>query len=72
MAVIKARIRQWGSSLGVIIPVEEAKKEGLAEGQEVTLELKKQNPLKAAFGSLGDWKIDSQKAKEELRRGWNK
>ncbi len=72
MAVIKARLRQWGGSLGLIIPVEEAKKEGLMEGQEVVLELKKQNPIKIAFGSLAGWKIDAQKAKDELRKGWSR
>ena len=72
MVLVKARIREWGNSLGIIIPQEKIKEEGLVKDQEVTIEVKAENPLKAAFGTIKDKKIDAQKAKDELRKEWSK
>ena len=72
MVLVKARIREWGNSLGIIIPQEKAKEAGLVKDQEVTIDVKAENPLKAAFGSLKGWKIDAQKVKDELRKEWSK
>lgn len=66
----KAVLKSWGSSLGVVVPAEIVKKEHLKEGDEIRLEIKKKESIKAAFGALKDWKIDPQKAKDELRKGW--
>ena len=30
------------------------------------------NPIKETFGTLKNWKIDSQKMKDELRKDWSK
>ena len=72
MVLLKARIREWGNSLGVIIPQEKVEEAGLVKDQEVTIDLKAENPLKAAFGTIKDKKIDAQKAKDELRKEWSK
>ena len=72
MVLVKARIREWGNSLGIVIPREKIEEAGLVKGQDVTIELKAENPLKAVFGSLKNWKIDAQKAKDELRKEWSK
>ena len=68
----KAKLKKWGSSLGVIVPADIVKKEHLREGEEIIIEIKKGNPLKETFGSLKDWKIDAQKAKDEAREDWNR
>lgn len=69
---IKAKVRSWGSSFGVIIPADIVKKEGINEGDEIIMELSKQKPLKELFGSLKGWKIDPQKAKDDARKEWSK
>jgi len=63
-------LRKWGNSIGVVIPREIIEKERLREGEEVIIDIENKNDLKNIFGSLKDWRINSQKMKEELRRGW--
>lgn len=72
MVLVKGRIREWGNSLGVVIPREKVEEAGLVKDQEVTLDVKAENPIKAVFGMLKDNKIDAQKAKDELRKEWSK
>lgn len=72
MAVTETRVKRWGSSLGVVIPSEIAKREKLKEGERVIIEIKKKNTMREFFGSLKEWDIDPQKMKDELRKDWNK
>lgn len=65
----KTIIKHWGSSLGVVIPKELVNKQHLKAREEVILELKRSS-IKEAFGSLKQWKIDSQKMKDNLRKEW--
>ena len=44
--------------------------EDLHEGEEVIIEIRKKHSVKEVFGSLKDWKIDSQKMKDEARKEW--
>jgi len=61
-------VRKWGNSLGVVIPSEEASKEGLRENDEVEVVIRKALDIRELFGK---YKFrDLQKLKEELREGW--
>ena len=68
----KTKLRKWGSSFGVVIPKDIIKKEHLKIGEELVIEIKRKQSIKDIFGSLKGWKIDSQKAKDELRKEWKK
>ena len=70
MAAAKARVRRWGSSLGIVVPREIARALGLTPGDEVVVDFQRASGLEEAFGSLKDWDVDPQKLKDELRRGW--
>ncbi len=70
--ITKAKLKNWGSSLGVVVPREVVLEEHLQEGEEVVLEIRKKHSIVELFGSLKDWKIDSQKMKDELRKEWAK
>jgi antitoxin component of MazEF toxin-antitoxin module len=65
----RARVRRWGSSLGIVVPSQVAKELRLKAGDEVVLEID-QAGIEEAFGSSKDWVVDPQKLKDELRRGW--
>lgn len=67
---VQTILRKWGNSMGIVIPKDIIEKEKLREGEEVTVIIENKNDLNVIFGSLKDWKIDSQKVKEELRKGW--
>jgi antitoxin component of MazEF toxin-antitoxin module len=69
MARTNAKVRRWGSSLGIIVPSRVAKELRLKAGDDVVLEID-QAGIAEAFGSLRDWAVDPQKLKDELRRGW--
>lgn len=69
---IKAKVRSWGSSYGVVIPSDIIRKEGINKGDEIIIEVRKQRSMKELFGSLPNLKIDSQKMKDELRKEWSK
>jgi antitoxin component of MazEF toxin-antitoxin module len=66
---IRAFMRKWGNSLGVVIPSEEASKEGLKENDEVEIVIRKAVDIRQLFGK---YKFrDLQSLKDELREGWH-
>jgi len=64
-----ARVRRWGSSLGIVVPDELAKKLRLKPGDEVVLDIGVVE-TERAFGSMSDWRVDPQRLKDELREAW--
>ena len=70
MAATNARVRRWGSSLGLVLPKEVVRREVLREGDEVTLQVKKAQTVREIFGTLRGWRVNPQKLKDELREGW--
>ena len=66
---IRTVMRKWGNSLGVVIPREEATKEGLKENDEVEIVIKKAVDIRQLFGR---YKFkDLQSLKDEMRKGWH-
>ncbi len=65
---IRTIVRKWGNSLGIVIPREEATKEGIKENDEVEVVVRKATDIRQLFGK---YKFkDLQAVKEELREGW--
>ena len=70
MEIIEAKAKDWGNSLGIVIPKEIAKREHMKNGKKVRLLLisDTSNVLKETFGSLRDrLKKSSQQMKNEVR-----
>ena len=65
--IIDTKLKKWGNSKGIVIPVDILVDENLKEGDEVIVEIKKKNKIKELFGSLKGWKFNSQKLKDEIR-----
>jgi len=64
----KAKIREWGNSLGIIIPREIVIKEGFRVNEQVIISINRRQTLEDFFGK-GKGKIkDVQKAKNEARK----
>ncbi len=69
MIELKTKLRKWGNSFGIVVPMRNAGNENLKEGEEVKVLLTKEgNSLREAFGSLKGWKINAQKFKDDLRK----
>jgi len=69
MPQTRARVRRWGSSLGIVLPPEMVKELRLEAGREVMVDIRPAG-IEEAFGSLKNWTVDPQKLKDELRRRW--
>jgi len=65
---IQTRLRRWGNSFGVVVPAEAVRERRMQDGEEVVIEIEKISPVRKIFGSLKDWKINTQKFKDELRK----
>jgi bifunctional DNA-binding transcriptional regulator/antitoxin component of YhaV-PrlF toxin-antitoxin module len=71
---ICSQVRKWGSSVGVVIPKEAAKKAGVRDGDKVCIIISKEkNPFDETFGSLkGKLKRPTEKILKEIDRdGWD-
>ncbi len=66
----KAKTKEWGNSLGIVIPKETVKRTHIKPNEEIIIEIKERNILQETFGTIKEWKINSQKAKDELRKAW--
>lgn len=51
--VFKAKVRRVGTSLGILVPKEFAKKEGIKEGEEVEVGLLKRRKLEEVLKLMG-------------------
>jgi predicted DNA-binding antitoxin AbrB/MazE fold protein len=65
--IVNSKLRKWGNSVGVVIPLDKIREVRMKEGEEVVVEVRKKESLREVFGSLKDWKIGSQKFKDEVR-----
>jgi antitoxin component of MazEF toxin-antitoxin module len=69
MDEVEVEVRRWGNSLGVIIPAEAARRQGLQPHDKVRIRVSKITyPDPSFFGSARHLKIDARAFKEELRR----
>ncbi|HEY4822957.1 MAG TPA: AbrB/MazE/SpoVT family DNA-binding domain-containing protein [Candidatus Bathyarchaeia archaeon] len=64
----RSRLRRWGNSLGVTVPKELVRREGLREGEEVEVQVRRVSDIRALRGRFPIKEL--QKAKEEMRKGW--
>jgi hypothetical protein len=66
-------VKKWGNSLGVILPKELVKREGLKENKKISIHIVKKADLSDIFGSArGKIKISGQKMKDLSREEWEK
>jgi hypothetical protein len=68
MTATRSTVRRWGSSLAAVIPPEVLRAEGLREGDEVVLEVRKARALRDVFGILSDKPLKAQAVKDAIRR----
>ncbi len=64
----KAKIKCWGNSLGIVLPKGMVEEEGLKEGEEVEITVRKMFDVRSLRGKY-PFK-DLQHEKDEMRRGW--
>ncbi len=72
MVEITSQVRQWGRSVGIVIPKEEAERAHIKTGDKVRLLIMgKKNPVNETFGIL-KLKRPTEKILSEIdREGWD-
>ncbi|HEX6067528.1 MAG TPA: AbrB/MazE/SpoVT family DNA-binding domain-containing protein [Nitrososphaera sp.] len=73
-AKVKVKAKQWGSSLGFIIPNEVVREQKIREGDELEIELQKVADIEKLFGIAHGKRragLTTQQIKDELRSGWH-
>ncbi|MEK6852301.1 MAG: AbrB/MazE/SpoVT family DNA-binding domain-containing protein [Nanoarchaeota archaeon] len=73
MIELEAKTKKWGNSLGIIIPKEFAKSEGLKEEEEVRVIIQKKRAVrvKDIFGKLKGWKKPTSQIMKEIDKDLN-
>lgn len=66
--ITKSKVKRWGNSLGVVLPKALVEEEGLKEGEEVEVTVRKISDVRALRGKY-PFK-DLQHEKDEMRRSW--
>ena len=64
----KAKIRCWGNSLGIVLPKALVEEEGLKEGEEVEVTVRKFSDIHTLRGKYPFKEL--QREKDEMKRGW--
>jgi antitoxin component of MazEF toxin-antitoxin module len=71
MSELECTTKKWGNSLGIVLPKELVERENIKINEKLVIDLKKVHRAKEFFGLLPNWKVNTQKLKNELRKGWD-
>ncbi len=72
MAEITTKVKKWGNSFGIIIPLEVLKSKRIREGEEIdAIIIKKSNVLRETFGTIKFKKSTEQMMRETDRELYN-
>ncbi len=72
MIETEAQVKEWGRSVGIVIPKEAAIKERINVGDTVKILIKrKSNPLKETFGIIKLKRTSEEILKEIDKEGWD-
>ena len=66
--ITKTKVKCWGNSLGIVLPKKLVDEEGLKEGEEVEVTVRKTSDVRLLRGKY-PFK-DLQYEKDEMKRGW--
>ncbi len=74
MLEVKTRLRRWGNSLGIVVPLGKTAESNLNEGDEVTaliVKEKSRNVLRETFGTMKFKKSVEEMMKESDKELYN-
>lgn len=73
MIEVTAEARKWGRSIGLVIPKELTKREGIRPGDrlKVLVQKEKKNPLKEMYGFDPSLRPAREILKDIDKEGWN-
>jgi antitoxin component of MazEF toxin-antitoxin module len=75
MATFQTKTKRWGNSMGLVIPRHVTDELGIMTGDMIDVEMKKRLKVKDIYGLFprkGRKTEETQKFKDQLRKGWSK
>ena len=71
MMEVEAKVRKWGRSFGIVIPIDKIKQEGIKENETINILIaKKTNVLRETFGTMKFKKSTDEMMKEIDNELW--
>jgi len=67
---VEVKLKQWGNSMGIILPIELIKQKQLKENDTILVEVSKPADLSNIFGIIKRRKLSGQEAKDIAKSGW--
>ncbi len=72
MLEVETKVREWGRSLGVVLPKDKVKEEKFKAGDSIRiLIMKRINPIQETFGTLKLSRSTDEILKEVDEEGWD-
>ena len=72
MIQFKTKLKPWGRSFGIVVPMDQLKKSEIRENETVEITITKQkNPLRKHFNTLKFKKSTDEMLKESDKEGWD-
>ncbi|MEK6895318.1 MAG: hypothetical protein AABX48_02250 [Nanoarchaeota archaeon] len=72
MIEFETKLKKWGKSFGVIVPMDKIKNANLKENETLDIRVtKKQNPLRKHFGSFKFKRTTEELLKETDEESWD-
>ncbi|HIJ14260.1 TPA: AbrB/MazE/SpoVT family DNA-binding domain-containing protein [Candidatus Woesearchaeota archaeon] len=67
---IEVKLKKWGNSFGIVLPMEMVNERGLKEDDQIMVEVVKVANLSKIYGMIKERKMTGQEMKDMVRRGW--
>ena len=71
MIEFKAKLKRWGRSFGIVVPMEKVQEENLDENTTIEITITKKNPLKETFGTFKFKKSTQEMLDESDKEAWD-
>ena len=68
---VEVKIKKWGNSFGIVLPMEFVEQKKLKENETISIEVVRKADLSDVFGMIKKRKMSGQEFKDMVREGWN-
>ena len=68
--VMLAKVKKWGNSLGLIVPADVVRSQGIRDGDVLEVEIRRKSPSPEELGGTVEFKTDLAALLREVEEGW--
>ena len=71
MIEFKTKLKKWGRSFGIVVPMEKIKDAKIKENEMIEITITRKNPLKETFGTFKFKKSTQEMLDESDKEAWD-